>query len=194
MLPATGKTVTVSGRTFSANLLAIAGGVVAGVIVLIILCSALFGGGRQTPLKNYCKALGKANASAFLKLYPEEVLEEDYDWDRDDKDDIQDYLEDYVDNLEDIYGEDIKMSYEVKTEKKLNDKRLKALGEYLEDDYDMDADELTAGYVMQVKWTIEGDDDSKSDKDWVVVYKYDGDWYMDRYSIYTVSDISAIAN
>lgn len=192
--PATGKTVTVAGKTFPAKLLAIAGAVVVGVVVLILLCSALFGGGRETPLKNYCKAYGKANVSAFLKLYPEEVLDEVYDWDSDDKDDIQDYLDDGLDDMEDIYGEDITMSYEIKTEKELNDKRLKALGEYLEDNYDMDADELSAGYVMQVKWTIEGDDDSDNSKNWVVVYKYDGDWYMDTYATYMVSEISTLTN
>lgn len=174
-----------SGKTLAA----IACGAVAAVVVLILVCSALFSGGKETPLKNYCKAYGKGSASAFMDLYPEKVLEANYDWDYDDKDDVQDYLDGIHEYCEGAYGENFKVSYEIKEEKELDKSCVKALGEYLEDDYRLDADEVSAAYLMEVKLILEGDDDRESDKDWLVIYKYDGNWYMDENAYYYVDEI-----
>ncbi len=184
----------VQKRSLPKKTLVILAAAVVVLVVVVLLISLLFGGGKETPLKNYCEAMGDADVGAFLDLYPDDVLNDVYGWNKRDKDEIENFLEVSLEELEWQYGEDIRISYDIRTEKELNDKRLLALGEYFEDVYDLDkADkEITKGYLMEVRFTIKGDDGRDTNKQWLVVYKYDGDWYLDTGAFRNVGEISTL--
>ena len=152
---------------------------VAAIALIAVICSTLFSSGSETALKKFCKALEKGDGEAAVEvMYPEDAPYYS---------DMMKYADEYVENIADMYGDDLEVSYEVCKEEKLDSDTLEDLGDYLESHYDLDADQLSKAYLMQVKLTLSGDDDKDSQKMWIVMYKYDGDWYLDS-DIYTSVD------
>lgn len=177
----------------------------AGVIVLIlviILFSLLFSGGYKEPIDNMVKYMESGDAEAYRKAMISDkyykALKDAVD-DADDDDsklsrfdgDVDEYYEDTAEDaykyleksLEKEYGEDISISYSVKSKKEIKDSKLEDFQDDLEDKadkYDLDYEpKVTAGYKVKVKMKIKGDDDDDEETTTVNVYKVDGDWIMD---------------
>ena len=147
----------------------IIGGIVLAVIVVIALLASLLGGGWKKPIDNYFKGMEKGNLKTYTKAYPD-FYNDKMDLDEDD-------MEKEHDNLEDKYGEKIKIKYKITKNEKIKKDDLKKIQEYIEKVYDEDV-KVSAGKEVKVKATIKGkdDDDTKTEK--MYVYKIDGKWKL----------------
>ncbi len=125
----------------------------------------------EDPIKNVVEGVGKANISKFMSAYPSfiaeninQIIDEDY---------LQSQLEDY----EDIYGNNIEMSYSITNKEEISEEDLKEEEEELKDTYDEDVD-ITKGYNLEVELKIKGDEDEDTEEDSFEVYEINGTWYL----------------
>lgn len=158
------------------------GGILAGIIILTILISLIFGGGYKSAINNYFEGFEDTNAKKFMKAMPEcqiEYLEESLK-DYSKFDSLAEYfeycLEEALNKIEDEYGDDISISYEIKDKEELSEKELKDIRKRLENNYDNDDVKVTKGYEVQITAEIKGDDNSDEEDITVKVAKVDGDW------------------
>lgn len=158
------------------------GGILAGIIILVILISLIFGGGYKSAIDNYFEGFEDTNAKKFMKAMPEcqiEYLEESLK-DYSKFDSLAEYfeycLEEALNKIEDEYGNDISISYEIKDKEELSEKELKDIRKRLENNYDNDDVKVTKGYEVQITAEIKGDDNSDEEDITVKVAKVDGDW------------------
>ena len=168
-------------KKFSQLVIAIAAGVVAAVAVVVVLACLIFGGGYTEAIDNYIDLIS-GDADAIEKMIPPAALEymvdeEDFDLDEF-KEEYEDTSDERMEYLEEEYGEDIKISYEITKEKELSEKKLNAIRDGLKENYDIQKKSVTKGYELDVEMTIEGDDDEDTDEDEIIVVKIDGDWYI----------------
>lgn len=155
----------------------------AAVVVLVLLLSLVFGSGGMTkPIDTMIDVTFKGKVSKIKDLAPDdywEWYEDEYDMDIDDIiDDAEDEFDDVIDYYEDEYGDNIRVSYKVEKKKKLSDKKLKGIAEALADRYDLDEDDFTEAYELDVEMTIKGSDDDDTDDSEMTVIKYKGKWYL----------------
>ena len=104
-----------------------------------------------------------------------------------DEEEIKDYYEDVVEDLwyelEDEFGDDAKMTYEVKSAKDLKNSELKDLREQYEDKLGADGDLIEDAMNLVVKLKMEGSDDRDTERTNFKVVKVDGKWYIDIFSL-----------
>ncbi len=156
------------------------GAIVAGVLVVAIIVGVLLsGGGYKGAVKDFMSVMCDGKASKIEKLAPEEFWEEE-DIDVDDVvEGYEEYHEEFLENLEDEYGDDVKLSYDFKDSKKMDKDDLEDLAESISDNYDyIDEDDVTAAYEVELETTIKGDDDDDEDDMELIVAKIGGDWYV----------------
>ncbi len=158
------------------------GGILAGIIILVILISLIFGGGYKSAIDNYFEGFEDTNAKKFMKAMPEcqiEYLEEslkDYSKFNSLAEYFEYLLEEALNKIEDEYGDDISISYEIKDKEELSEKELKDIRKRLENNYDNDDVKVTKGYEVEITAVIKGDDNSDEEDITVKVAKVDGDW------------------
>ena len=163
---------TANGASNSANSMdtkniAIIGGIAVAVIVVLIIIFNIFGKGWKKPIDNYFKGMVKGDTDKYLSAYPEFM---------DMGDTIDDeYMEDRVDELEDEYGEKLKVSYKITKKEKIKKDDLEDVKEYIEERYEEDV-KVSKGYELKVKATIKGKDDEDTESQKMYVYKIDGKW------------------
>ena len=104
-----------------------------------------------------------------------------------DEEEIRDYYEDVLEDLwyelEDEFGDDAKMTYEVKSAKDLKNSELKDLREQYEDKLGVDGDLIEDAMNLVVKLKMEGSDDRDTERTNFKVVKVDGKWYIDIFSL-----------
>ena len=106
---------------------------IAAIVLICVIGSALFGGGYKKPLKTLKKAVNSQSTDVddVLDVLPKFVgnayddalgLVKDIDKDmvKDVEDGIADALEGMYDGLEETYGKNVKVSYEIKDKEKLD--------------------------------------------------------------------------
>lgn len=156
------------------------------ILVIVILCSIFGGGSWKTPINNAMDVLNDGDGDAYQELMPPyvkdmadaldgivDISDEDYD----------EEAENQRERLTKKYGDDAEISYEVvkKTEVDSDDidsyndmsDLASVLGVKKAKKY-----KLTKAYKVKIKYTIEGEDDDKTDKTTVVVGKMDGTWVL----------------
>ena len=157
----------------------IAGGAVVVLILLIVLLSG--NGGMTKPIDTLIDVGFKGKIEKITDLAPEEYweyLEDEYDVDIDDiLDQAEEGLDDTLENLEDEYGDNIRVSYKVEKKKQLSDKKAKGIAEALADEYDLDEDDFGDVYELDLEMTIKGSEDDDEDEAEFTVIKYKGKWY-----------------
>ena len=162
----------------------IVGGVAAALVLVIVLICVFSGGGSgyTKALDNYIDVMIKGNVKNLENLAPPqywEYMEDENDMDMDDMmDSLEERLDDLKEYMEDEFGKNIKVTYEIRDEKELSEKKLEGIAEALEDTYDIDAKDVTAAYDLELKMTIKGSEDDDSDKTEMSVVKIDGKWYV----------------
>lgn len=122
-------------------------------------------------LDNYFKGLQEADAKKIISAYHDFYIEY-YDYE-----DLYDdeYVQDRLEELEDEYGDNIKISYEVAKEEKIEGDDIKNVQKYIKEYYD-ESVKVEAGYKIKVKASIKGDDDKESNSNVMYVYKINGKW------------------
>lgn len=161
------ETASTANKPIDTKMIAIIGGVAAIVVIILSIFISIFTGGWKKPIDNYFKGMQKGNAKVYLKAFPEFL-------DMDDTVD-EDYMDKMLDNLEDEYGEKIKISYKVTKKEKIKKDELSKIQDYIEKKYDEKV-KVSAGYEVKVKATIKGKDDEDTDTQKMYVYKIDGKW------------------
>lgn len=161
---------------------AIAVGVIALIVVLVIL---LTGNKYTTALDNYIEVSFKGNANKIELLAPKEYweyYEEESGKSLDDlKEEFEDNWDDLMDSMEDRYGKNIKVTYEITDEDKLSERKMKKIAEALEDQYDIDPKSVTDGYKVDADLKIKGSEDDDEDEGTFNIIKVGGRWYMINY-------------
>lgn len=155
-------------------------------IVLVVMSKSGSGKGSsyESAIDNYFSVqLGDISVSKVKALAPAEYweyMEDKYGETFDEYyEDIADELDEYKENLEDKYGRNIKITYEITKERDVSEKNLGYIAEYLADQYDINEDDVTAGYRLDMEMTIMGSDDSDDDEvEDVYVLKIGGKWYL----------------
>ncbi|MBR3673259.1 MAG: zinc-ribbon domain-containing protein [Clostridia bacterium] len=168
---ATETTTTNTSSANSNNLkkYGIIAGIVAAVVIIIAIIASILGGGWKKPIDNYFKGMEKGNLKTYTKAFP------DFYNDKVDLDD--DDMEKLHDNLEDEYGEKIKITYKVTKKEDIKKDDLKKVQEYIEKVYDEDV-KVSGGKEVKVKATIKGKDDEDTDTQKMYVYKINGKWKL----------------
>ena len=166
---ATQTTTSSAAKSDNVKKYAIIGGIAAAVVVLIAIIASILSGGWKKPINNYFKGMEKGNLKTYTKAFPD-FYNDKVDLDDDDMDKLHD-------NLEDSYGKNIKIKYEVTKKENIKKDDLKKVQEYIEKVYDEDV-KVTAGKEVKVKATIKGKDDSDTDTQKMYVYKINGKWKL----------------
>ncbi len=111
-----------------------------------------------------------------------ELREDRYETEIEDYDDLIDAAkQSQEESLIEEFGK-YDISFEIISTKELTEKKLKELceeiEEYYEDSeiYSIDVDEIEEACSVKYKASIEGEDDSDTDKGTITVVKYDGEW------------------
>ncbi len=156
------------------------------IILAVILISTIFGGSGYNKAVNNYEAVMNGKAKKLEKLAPKEYWEymadeadEDVDDYIDDKiDDFEDNYDDTLDYLEEEYGNHVKIKLKVEDKKKLTDKKIENLAEYLDDKYDIKEKSVKKGYELEIEATIKGSDDEDDDEMELYAIKIGGSWYL----------------
>lgn len=165
------------------KLLIIAG--VAAVAVLTILVALLWNpifNPWRKGIDNYVNLAIEGKASAVTKAAPKDVWEyiddeagiSKSDFNKDKKD----YAKDASEDAKETYGDNVKFRYKVVKSKKMTKKMVEAYGEGLENTYDIDADSVKAGYVVEYEYQIGGKNSFTWGEGMAYVVKIKGNWYM----------------
>jgi RNA polymerase subunit RPABC4/transcription elongation factor Spt4 len=166
---ATQTTTSSAAKSDNVKKYAIIGGIAAAVVILIAIIASILSGGWKKPINNYFKGMEKGNLKTYTKAFPD-FYNDKVDLDDDDMDKLHD-------SLEDSYGKNIKIKYEVTKKENIKKDDLKKVQEYIEKVYDEDV-KVTAGKEVKVKATIKGKDDSDTDTQKMYVYKINGKWKL----------------
>ena len=154
------------------------------ILVVIIVLTLVVGGRYKKPITNMFNGMEKADAAKYLKSVPQaqlDYLEETVVDESESYDSVEEYYQEIVDStleaMEDEYGSDIKLSYDVERKSELSDRQLRNIRDNIENYYDANV-EVTKGFNVRVEVTIKGDDDEETEFANLIVAKVDGDWVM----------------
>lgn len=162
------------GTTKNKLTLGIVGGAAIIVLLLIIfIITSIFGGasGYEKPLASMCKAMEDGDVDDLLDCFADKYLDVMETLDKDYEDSLQDNLDDQIEELEDQYGKGYSISYKILDKERIDE-------DDLEDYEGFGLTDITDGYTLDVKITIDGDDDSDTNKTTITVLKIDGDWSL----------------
>lgn len=155
-------------------------GAVAAVAV-IILAIVIFGSSPNKAVKNY-QAYLNGNAGKMGSMAPSDywkyVKEEGEVTKATAKKEYKDMYKDMKEELEDTYGKNVKYTIKVTDKDKMSNKDLKAIGDALEEEYEIDDKKVKAGWEMEVEMTIKGKDDDDEIETTLNVVKIGGQWYV----------------
>lgn len=90
---------------------------------------------------------------------------------------LENIMEYYVDEVEDEYGDDFRVKYEIK-----NAKRIKDMDD-IQNNYDKLDIEVKEAYELEVKITLEGDKNKEQETSDVKVVRIGDKWYLDIFSM-----------
>ena len=163
------------------KVIGIAVGAVAGVIVLFLLISSLFGGGYMDPVNKYIKMINKQDTDYYgvrgvlqgskLEKSSAKIREAFIAADAEIYgDSIEDYYEEYTENMEDMYDDVLdeydsyKVSFEKKDAQKMDKDDLEDMvddmkdyyEDYVEDLEDKDAEKILKAQINHYKQFAEG--------------------------------------
>ena len=137
------------------------------VVVLLLLFGKMLMPGYGV-VNSYMNGMKKFNAEKIVKLYHEDMYE--------DEDDEIDELEDRFDEYED---DDYKITgFKIRECEKHSEDEVEDLAETLESYYDIDEKDVTAARTYYVKYTYDEDGDKGLSYRSVTVVKIEGKWYL----------------
>ncbi len=163
---------------------------VAILALIIVIISSAKGGGYKKILDNYYKAYEKNDAdlmySSVVAQYWIDYTNEA--WGDSALEDIQDSIEENIDDWD--CGNNIKITYEIENERRATKEQLEELEDNIYDwyasyVYERDEFSITDAYVLDIKFTVKGDEGRKSFhySDGLLVIKENGKWRIPRGSI-----------
>lgn len=158
----------------------IAGAAVVAIIVLVIAIKIVSANtGYKGTLKKFFKGLQKGNSKAMVSCLSDYLVDWGDSYSGSDIEEIlDDYIDDALDELEDEVGANPRISFVVKKDSKLSDRKVEKLKEMIEDrDDDYDVDRIKAARNVDLKLKVKGRDDTQSENiDNICLVKEGGKW------------------
>lgn len=163
----------------------------AALLVIVIVAVLLFGGrGYEATVKKFINAgFVDPDAEAIFDLFPDEMLEYAFDEAGLDEDEIDEFIEDLQEELEDtierterLYGDDVELSYEIRSVKDVKGDDL----DDLKDDYEEVDVDVSAAKTVKVKLTFEGEEQTQSTDMNIGLIKVGRSWYLDANSMASI--------
>ena len=164
-------------------------GIIAALLVVAVAAVLLIvflggGGGSYSSALDKALALYEGNYDQVEDMLPPECWDYIEDYENTSKAEylyqVEDRFERQRINLEEEYGEEYTVSYDLTEEKELSEPKLERAAEYLEKTFYIPAESVTEGYELEVDLTIEGSKGEKTDEEEMIALKIDGAWYLVR--------------
>lgn len=140
-----------------------------GVIIigLIVFGCYLYGNLYKSPINNYFKGIQKADLNVYAKAFP--------DFMNVGKISSKEGMEESLNELKELYGDDVKIKYEINEKIEYSDEDLKKIVQYIKDRYNKSV-KVSKGYCLKIKVLTKGSKNSNEDNVKMYVYKIDGKW------------------
>lgn len=132
---------------------------------------------KAIPVKEIVKYV-KSNAGELLDDAGIDLSNFDFSDYKEALESLNEELEDYTDTLEDKFGDNFKIEYEVKKAKQIEDL------DDIQDDYDKLDIDVKDAYELTVKVKMEGDEETDRTTDTIKVIKIGRKWYIDMFSFF----------
>ena len=132
---------------------------------------------KALPVKQIVK-FAKDNTDELLKKSGFSLSNLDFRDYKDALNSLDDLIGDYKDEMEDEYGDNLKVEYEIRKAEKIKDL------DDIQDKYDNLDIKIKDAYELTIKMKIKGDKDSDSDKVTLNVVKIGGKWYLDIFKMF----------
>lgn len=143
------------------------------IMVLIILLCFILKNQYKTPINNYYKGLQNANAKTYSKSFP--------DFMGVNKTKTEENLKEDLEELQSVYGNNIKIKYKVISKEKYKNEELNIIEKFIEKRYNSKA-KVSAGFYLNVEEKISGSTDSNVAQVKMYVYKVNGEWKLIPFS------------
>ncbi len=139
------------------------------VVIIVVLNLTILNDSYEKPIENFFEAIEESDGDYFIDALPDYI---DADYKK-------------MDNLATIMsssmqlmaGEDFEIDYEILNKTKIDKKELEKLEKSIKKDYDEKVN-VSAGYELNVKISVEGDEKGETIKNEMSVYKIDGKWCL----------------
>ena len=131
-------------------------------------------------LDNYFKAMEHGDGELLMEctpFYKVDYLDKTGGADFDAAAHFEEIADKTLDYLEDEYGDNIKITYEIKKDKELSQKKLDEIVQEIKDSYEADVT-VESAYKVKIIAKIKGDNDDDTDTSTITVAKVDGEWYI----------------
>lgn len=151
------------------------GASILAVLVMLLTITGC-GAGKSAPVDKFFDGMEECDADLLLSAFPEEFVELAKSQDMDE------YFEEMLEELEDEYGK-FKITYEITDEEELDEDDLDDLCDMMEM-VGIDGDEITEAWEIEVEATIKADGEEEDEDFTFVVFKLDGEWYLDPTSMF----------
>ncbi len=158
-----------SDKKFMTMVIAIAGGAVTLIAVLIVLLCVLGGGYEKAIQNRYDAALG--DYDAYIDCYPESY------WDEHDMQDEEEF-EERLEGLFDDYFDEIDYDFEVVDEDEISGSAYSSLKDRIHERWGVSRKDIGDAYKVAVLMNTEIDDEDNYTLDDLIVVEIDGDWYV----------------
>ncbi len=151
--------------------------VAAVVAVIVIIVAIASNAGYKGVVNNYMKGYIKNNPDKYVKTLS--ALRFDEDFDEEDmaeyKEDFEDDIKDLYDELEEDFGKNVKIKYEIIGSYDIDEESMESVEDRL-DDRDIDYGKKAKGKAVVLLVTIKGDEKEVTYDDTMVLIKEDGKW------------------
>lgn len=155
-------------------------GAVAIVLVVLIVAVSILGS-YERAIDTYIDVV-KGKFEKIEKMAPPaywDYFEDTYDMDvKDLIENLKDASDSILDDLEEEYGDNIKISYKVTDADQLDKDDLKEIKDSLKDRYDIAKKSVTDAYELDVELKIVGSEDEDEEEMECYAVKIDGKWYL----------------
>lgn len=120
----------------------------------------------EEPIKNMIEGIQNTNVEKYMSAFPAFI---DYKV-------TQSELDEMMNAYIEMYGQDIKVSYEIAGKEEISKEKLSEIQNNIKTYYNHECI-VTKGYKLYVKKTVKGIKDEQTTSSIINVYEIDGSWY-----------------
>ncbi|MDO5125246.1 MAG: zinc-ribbon domain-containing protein [Ruminococcus sp.] len=166
------------------NIILKKGFLLAGILIVILIFSSVFGDGYESVPDDLFEGIEDAEPHKIIRVMPDceiEKLEKslrEYDVYTSAEDYIAITLETMLKTMASEYGDDISISYDIIDRKELSESKLKDIENQLKIMYNAKDTEASKGYSLKLDVEIEGDNKTNNKNITIDVAKVDGKWCL----------------
>ena len=160
-------------------LTAIAAAIVSFVVVLAIVIAVAFSSSPKSVVKGYMKALLNADMSKYTDLLPDEVLDEHWPNESEQKEWVEIYnetIQDCYNYLDYKYDDDWEITYKIGDIEDVSTDLLRDIQEYYAERYDCKVQKVK---TVELEVTLHFDGRKATKNIEMIVIKVGGNWYLD---------------